>query len=305
MIAARIHRFGAPSVIQYDDVEAVAPEPDEVLVEVAAASFNPSELGLRRGLLQTIAPVSLPYTLGWDLAGTVVEVGTRVSDLAAGHRVVGLVDGGAAAEYATVPAASLVPAPRTVPLPDSATLPLAGLTAWQAVFEHARVRAGQRVLVNGAGGGVGGFAVQLAKHAGAEVVATAGRRSAARLRRFGADQLVDHTAGPLRASVDSPVDTILNLVPLDPPGIDELVALVGPGGTVVSATPVRSATGAEVNAVHFVTRRDTAQLAALVELVDAGAVAVEVTRSYPLTQLDQLHRDCEEGRVHGKVTVCV
>jgi NADPH:quinone reductase-like Zn-dependent oxidoreductase len=299
VLAARIHRYGAPSVIQYDDVDTAPPGPAEVLVRVAAASFNPSEVGLRKGLLRTIAPVPLPYTLGWDLAGTVIEVGSRVVDLAVGDRVVGLVDGGAAAEYATVPAAALVSAPRTVPLPDAATLPLAGLTAWQAVFEHARVRAGQRVLVNGAGGGIGTFAVQLARHAGAEVVATAGPRSAARVRRLGADQLVDHTAGPLGASVDSPVDTVLNLVPLDRRLAAELVALVRPGGMIVSATPPVG----DVPAVHFVTRRDTDQLAALAALVDEGVVAVEVTRSYPLTELDRLHRDGEAGRVHGKVTV--
>lgn len=186
MKTARIHEYGDTSVIRYDAVRRPQPAFGEVLVRVAATSFNPTEAALRAGLLQAFFPVDLPYTLGWDVAGTVAEVGPRAEGFAVGDRVIGRLDsGGAAAEYVRAPAAALVAAPASVPLTNAAALPVAGLTAWQAVFEHGKVAAGQRVLVNGAGGGVGGFVTQLAKHAGAEVIATASPRSTGAVLRQG------------------------------------------------------------------------------------------------------------------------
>jgi NADPH:quinone reductase-like Zn-dependent oxidoreductase len=304
MKIARFHRHGDASVIRYDDVEVPRPGRDEVLLEIAATSFNPTETALRAGLLREITPVSLPYALGWDAAGTVVAVGADVSTHSVGDRVIGWLDGGAAAQYATAPASLLVPAPTTIPLADAATLPLAGLTAWQAVFDHARVVEGQRVLVNGAGGGIGGFAVQLAKHVGAHVIATASPRSADRVRRQGADHVIDYTVTTLAAAVRRPLDTIINLVSVGRPQADELIRLVRPGGIVVSATnPLQPAPDARIATTHFITRRNTAQLIALAALVDAGAVTVEVTESYPLTELAQVHRRSEAGNVHGKITI--
>ncbi|MFF4779157.1 alcohol dehydrogenase catalytic domain-containing protein [Microtetraspora fusca] len=151
MRAARIHEYGDASVISLDEVAVPKPGPGEVLIRVAATSFNPSEVGLRMGLLQDVLGVTLPHTLGWEVAGTVV---TGAGDLAPGDRVFGLIDG-AAAEYAVAKASMLARAPERIPLADAAAVPVAGLTAWQAVFEHARVGRGSRVLINGAGGGVG------------------------------------------------------------------------------------------------------------------------------------------------------
>ncbi|MFF3439513.1 NADP-dependent oxidoreductase [Streptosporangium sp. NPDC002721] len=296
----RIHRYGDASVIRHDDIPRPAPGPEEVLIDVAATSFNPSDIGLRRGLLRSVLPIDLPYTLGWDVAGTVAEVGDGVRTLAPGDRVVGLLDGGgAAAEYVVAPAETLVAAPAAVPLAHAAAIPIAGLTAWQAVFEHANVTSGQRVLVNGAGGGVGGFAVQLAKHAGAHVIATAGARSAETIRRLGADRIVDYTTTPVADALDEPVDAILNIVAVS---ADTLVPLVRPGGVVVSITfPVEAPAGSPVTATHFVARNDTSHLAALVELVDTGAVRLDISASRPLTDLAEVHRDAEAGRNRGKI----
>lgn len=295
MKSARIHRHGDVSVISYDEVEPPRPGPGEVLVKVAATSFNPTETALRAGLLRDLTPVSLPYRLGWDVAGTVVDTG---------ERVIGWLDGGAAAEYVAAPARLLTPAPSTIPLTEAATLPLAGLTAWQAVFDQAKVSTGQRVLVNGAGGGIGGFTVQLAKHAGAEVIATASARSADRVRRQGADQLIDYTATAVSAAVAEPVDTIINLVALSPERAAELIPLVRPGGRIVSAAaPIQPPPEAGITASHFVTRNEVAQLAALVELVDRGAVSVAVTACHPLTELHEVHRLSEAGQVHGKIVI--
>lgn len=200
--------------------------------------------------------------------------------------------------------AVLVAVPDTVPLVNAAALPLAGLTAWQAVFEHGKVAAGHRVLVNGAGGGIGGFVTQLAKHAGAEVIATAGARSAEVVRRQGADHVIDYTAGPVGASLDGPVDTLLNLVHLSPSDAASLAPLVRPGGRIVSiATPVETPADAGVTATHMVARNDTAQLAALVELVEAGTVAIDISESRPLSDLADVHRLSEAGRTRGKVVI--
>ncbi|MER5360248.1 zinc-binding dehydrogenase [Streptomyces sp. NPDC002785] len=198
----------------------------------------------------------------------------------------------------------LVAAPAAVPLANAAALPLAGLTAWQAVFEHGQVAAGQRVLVNGAGGGVGGFVTQLAKYAGAEVIATAGARSTEAVRRQGADHVVDYTAMPVGAALDGPVDTLLNLVPLSSPDAAALAPLVRPGGRIVSiATPVEPAVDAGVTAMHMVARNDVAHLAALVELVDAGVVTIDISESRQLAALADVHRLSEAGRTRGKVII--
>ncbi|MEU4427352.1 alcohol dehydrogenase catalytic domain-containing protein, partial [Actinoplanes sp. NPDC024001] len=151
MRAMRMHAYGGPDVIRDDRTDLPAPGPGEVLLRVAATSFNPSEAGLRQGLLRAVVPVVLPYTMGLDVAGTVVAAGPAVRVPAVGDRVAGRLDGGAAVDYALAPADVLVRVPAGVALEDAAALPIAGLTAWQAVVEHAAVTAGQRVLVNGIG----------------------------------------------------------------------------------------------------------------------------------------------------------
>ncbi|MFD8008893.1 NADP-dependent oxidoreductase [Streptomyces sp. NPDC058955] len=305
MKTARIHAYGDASAIRYDAVPRPRPAFGEVLVRVAATSFNPTEAALRAGMLQSFLPVELPYAFGWDVAGTVVEVGAGAAGFAVGDRVVGRLDrGGAAAAYVRAPAAALVPAPASVPLAHAAALPVAGLTAWQAVFDHAKVAAGQRVLVNGAGGGVGGFVTQLARHAGAEVVATAGPRSTEAVLRQGAGQVIDYTAGPVAAALDAQVDTLLNLVPLSPQDAAALAPLVRRGGRIVSiATPITPHEDAGVSATHMVARNEVAHLAALVGLVDAGVLALDISASHPLTDLAEVHRLSESGRIRGKVLI--
>ncbi|MFF0312165.1 NADP-dependent oxidoreductase [Streptosporangium sp. NPDC004379] len=286
MRAARIHEYGDASVISLDEVPVPRPGPGEVLIRVVATSFNPSEVGLRRGLLHDVLGVTLPYTLGADVAGTVV---TGADGLAPGDRVIGLIEG-AAAGYAVVRASVLTRAPERIPLTDAAAVPVAGLTAWQAVFEHARVHPGTRVLINGAGGGVGLFAVQLAKHAGAHVVATASARSAAAVRALGADEIVDYTADPLPGGND----VLINLVPGVPGSVTELA------GEFVSVTePIE-----HPRAVRFVTRNDPGQLSELVALIDEGVVDVRADVR-PLESLADLHRAAERGDIRGKIVLKV
>ncbi|MEV0591281.1 zinc-binding dehydrogenase [Nonomuraea cavernae] len=294
MRAARIHEYGEASVIRYDEVPRPRPGPGEVLIEVAATSFNPSEVGLRLGLLDGVLPVTLPHTLGWDVSGTVVETGAGVTEFAPGDRVIGLVDG-AAAEYTVASANVLARAPETIPLEAAAAVPVAGLTAWQAVFEHARISTGQRVLVNGAGGGIGLFAVQLAKRAGATVIATASPRSRDAVRALGADEVVDYTRDPLPGGMD----VVLNLAGITPEAAGELAALARPDGVIVTvATPIDSP-----RATHFVSHNDPGQLAELVALIDAGRLTVEIAESHPLTGLHDIHRRAESGQIRGKIII--
>ncbi|MEU8122210.1 NADP-dependent oxidoreductase [Spirillospora sp. NPDC049024] len=302
MRAARVHGFGGPEAIRLDRVRRPTPGPGEVLVRVAAAGFNPSDVGFRAGYMRDAVPLDLPFTLGSEAAGTVVQAGDGVDRLAVGDHVVGRLDaGGAAAEYFTASAHRLVRAPSALPLAHAAAVPVAGLTAWQALFEHARVGPGTRILVNGAGGGVGMFAVQLARHAGAHVIATAGPRSADRVRGLGAAQIIDHTRTPPHQALDRPVDLVLNLVPVPPAAAGALCRAVRPGGSLVSITvPVTPPAGSGVTSAHFVARNDPGQLAELVSLIDAGVVRVDVTAARPLTDLPAVHRDAEAGRTSGK-----
>ncbi len=298
MKAARIRSFG--SAISFDDLPIPVPAPGEVLLEVAATSFNPTELALRSGVLASLFPITLPFTLGWDVAGTVVALGPGVDTLALGDHVIGVLDGGAAAEYVAAPASQLVHAPVTVPLAHAAAIPLAGLTAWQTVFEHAGVVAGQRVLVNGAGGGVGGYAVQLAKHAGAHIIATASPRSHQTVASQGADHIIDYTTTPVTEALSEPVDTILNITGF--PDTADILPWVRPGGVIISVSvPVTVPSTVDIRAAHMVMRNDPEDLRRLVSLIDAGSVTLDITETHPLTALPDIHHRAEAGEIRGKI----
>ena len=185
MKAVRYHDYGDESVLRYEEVAQPTPGPGQVLLRVAGTAFNPVDVALRAGYLRGAVPLQLPHVPGFDVSGTVVQVGEDVTAFAVDDDVVGFLpmeQDGAAAEYVVAPAGVLTGAPVRVPLPEAAALPSAGLTAWQALHEHLRLQAGQRLLVNGAGGGVGGYAVQLARAARAHRKAVAGARSARRVR---------------------------------------------------------------------------------------------------------------------------
>ncbi|PRY41345.1 NADP-dependent oxidoreductase [Umezawaea tangerina] len=311
MKAVRFHDYGTPEVLRYEDVDQPVPGAGQVRVRVAATSFNPIDASVRAGNMQGPMPVVLPHTPGRDVAGTVDALGDGVDGLAVGDEVVGflpMTDDGASAEYILVPAEILTPAPTSVPLSDAAALPLVGLTAWQALFDHGKLAVGQRVLVNGAGGAVGGYAVQLAKWAGAHVVATASPRSAELVKAHGADEVVDHTSADVVGAVSEPVDVVLNLAPVAPEQLAALATVVRPGGVVVNTTVWMPAPDDEergVRGVNLFVRSDAEQLARLVGLVDGGDLRVEVARRVPLAELPALHTQAAEGALAGKVVVLV
>ena len=204
MKAMRFHEYGGPDVLRYEDVEPPTPGAGEVRLRVAATSFNGVDAGIRGGYLQGPFPVTLPHTPGIDVAGTVDALGDDVENVTVGDAVVAFLPmtaPGAAAEFVIAPTEVLSAAPTSIPLPDAAALPMVGLTARQALFDDAGLQEGQRVLINGAGGAVGGYAVQLAKRAGAHVIATASPHSSERVRSAGADEVLDHTKNSVTDAV--------------------------------------------------------------------------------------------------------
>ncbi len=194
MKAVQFHEVGGPEVLQYGEVEQPTPAAGQVRLRVAASAYNAADNGMRAGFLPI--PIQLPHVPGYDVSGTVDAIGEGVTGLTVGDAVIAFLpmerDGGAA-EYVVAPAEAVVAAPTSIPLADAAALPSVALTAWQALFDDGRLTAGQRLLIVGAGGVVGKYAVQLAKRAGAHVIATASPRSADAVRAAGADQVIDHT----------------------------------------------------------------------------------------------------------------
>jgi NADPH:quinone reductase-like Zn-dependent oxidoreductase len=305
MKAMRFHEYGDPSVLRYEDVERPEPDAGEVLVRVAGSAFNPVDDGIRGGYLQGPFPVTLPHTPGIEVSGTVEALGDGVTGIAVGDAVIGFLPmtaTGSAAEYVIAPAEILAAAPTTIPLADAAALPMVGLTAWQALFDHAGLTAGQRVLINGAGGAVGGYAVQLAKGAGAYVIATASPRSAERVRSAGADEVIDHTTS--QVTVAEPADLLLNLARISPEELGALVALVKPGGVVVNTVPTIPTPSDEARGVRglgLFVRSDAEQLARLVALVDRGELHVDVAERFPLAELASVHTRAATGDLPGRV----
>jgi NADPH:quinone reductase-like Zn-dependent oxidoreductase len=309
MKAVRFHEYGDPDVLRYEDVEQPVPDAGQVRLRVAGSAFNPVDDGIRSGYLQGPFPVTLPHTPGIDVSGTVDALGDGVTNVAIGDAVIGFLPmtaDGAAAEYVIAPAEILAPAPTRIPLPDAAALPMVGLTAWQALFDDAGLTAGQRVLINGAGGAVGGYAVQLAKQTGAYVIATASPRSNERVRSAGANEVIDHTTTEVTAAVTEPVDVLLNLARISPEELGALAALVKPGGVVVNTVPTIPTPSDEARGVRGIglfVRSDAEQLSRLVELVDRGELRVDVGERVPLAELPAVHTKAATGALPGKVVV--
>lgn len=307
MKAVQFHEIGGPEVLEYGEVEQPTPAAGQVRLRVAASAYNAADNGMRAGFLPI--PIQLPHVPGYDVSGTVDAIGDGVTGLTVGDAVIAFLpmerDGGAA-EYVVAPAEAVVAAPTSIPLADAAALPSVALTAWQALFDDGRLTAGQRLLVVGAGGVVGKYAVQLAKRAGAHVVATASPRSADAVRAAGADQVIDHTDTDLLDALDGQVDVLLNLAPIDPEQFAADVAAVRDGGVVVSTTAFMATPGDESRGVRAATvfvLPNRERLTELVALVDDGALTVEVTRRIPLAELPALHAEGAAGRIAGKVIV--
>ncbi len=305
MKAVRYHEYGDPSVMRIEEVDRPVPVPGQVLVQVAATAFNELDATMRAGYLQQAFRIRLPHTPGFDVAGTVVALGDGVTGFTVGDAVIGflpMTEDGAAADFVLAPAEVLTAAPTSIPLTEAAALPSPSLTAWQALFEHADLRSGQRVLVNGAGGGVGGFVVQFARQAGATVIATASGRSAGAVRDDGADQIVDYTTTKVTDAVSGQVDVVINLVRASEDDMVGLVGLVRDAGVLVTATtPAREDAARTVRTISMFVRSDAGQLATIVGKVNDGSLRVDVSATYPLSEIATVHELSAAGKTRGKV----
>jgi NADPH:quinone reductase-like Zn-dependent oxidoreductase len=309
MKTVRFHEYGDPSVLRVEDADQPVPGPGQVLIKVAGTSFNPIDASFRAGFMRPAMPIELPHTPGIDVAGTVAALGEGVTGPTVGDAVIAFLPmtaNGATAEYALAPADILAAAPATVPLADAAALPAAALTAWQALHEHAGLRPGQRILINGAGGAVGGYAIQFAKLIGAAVIATASPRTAGTVRAAGADQIIDHTTTDVVAAVGEQVDVVLNLIRTDDAAMSALVALIAPGGVLVSTgSPATADEDRKVQTISMYVRSDAAQLTEIAGLVDAGRVTLAISGRYPLADTAKVHELSAADNLRGKVIITV
>jgi NADPH:quinone reductase-like Zn-dependent oxidoreductase len=310
MKAIRYHQFGDIDVLRQEEVDIPSPGPGEVLVKVAATSFNPVDDHIRMGILAEAIPTPLPITPGLDVSGTVSVVGENVRDLQVGDRVVAMLPldaHGGAAEFALVSADLVAAAPSSLALEDAAALPLSGLAAHQAAVELARIKASDTVLVNGAGGAVGSIVVQLATDAGATVTAVDHLDHAERLRAYGAAAVhgpLDLAAGP--QAVGGPFDVVINHVRLAPEDLARLTAFVADGGIVVSsAGPVPDDEQRGVRTAGVWVRPDAANLADLVSLIDDGRLVLHVVDRRPVDELSKVHEASSTGSLAGKTILVV
>lgn len=306
-----VHEYGGPDALQYEERPRPEPDEGEVLIEVRAAGVNPIDWMVREGYADEALDPSLPYVPGWDLSGVVDAVGPGVTAFEPGDAVFGLVrmpdPGNAYAEYATAPAADVVETPDGLDHVEAASLPMVALTARRALFEVGDLRAGQRVLVHAAAGGVGHVAVQLATHAGAHVAGTASRRNERYLRSLGVDEFVDYRTRDFE-DVLGPADVVLDAVGGDT--LARSVEAVAEGGRIVTlpeppSTDVVDRAEAERSAaVHwFSVEPDAAALADIRDLVDEGHLRPTISDTWPLEEAAAAHEASETGHVRGKLVL--
>jgi NADPH:quinone reductase-like Zn-dependent oxidoreductase len=270
-----------------------------VLIRVNAAAVNPTDWKARRGLSET----RLPAVLGKDVSGT-VEL-SRANDIAEGDDVFGYVAGGGYAEFAIASADTIARKPAGLSHEQAAALPVAGMTAWQALFDRGRLERGQTALIAGAAGGVGHLAVQFAKLAGARVIGTGSSRNRDFVLGLGADEYVDYTEQDVGQTV-SGVDVAFDTVGGDT--TQALVSTVGEGGilvTIANAPPDEAARAHGVRAELLVMSPSSEQLSRIAELVAAGEVRVEISQVLPLAEVQQAHELSESGHTRGKIVLTV
>ncbi|WP_329319781.1 NADP-dependent oxidoreductase [Streptomyces sp. NBC_01262] len=307
MKAVSYRTYGGPEVLEYGDLPEPKVGPDAVLIKVKAAAVNPvdwkAQLGYLDGLLESVFPV-IP---GWDVSGVVVRPGVDAVEYQEGDEVIAYVredflSRGTFAEYVAAPVRTMARKPANLTFEQAAGLPLAGLTAYQALVKAIRLGEGETVLVHAAAGGVGSLAVQIAVHLGARVIGTASERNHGYLRSLGAEPVTygEGLADRVRALAPDGVDAVLDLV-----GGDALTVspdLLATGGRLVS---IADGAVLGLGGRYFWVRPDAADLAALSELAERGVVEVEVAATFPLEKAADAQRLNAEGHTRGKVIVTV
>ena len=304
MKAIRLHARGGPEAFVYEEAPQPRPGEGEVLVRVHAAAVTPTELGwVPTWTIPTGEPRRFPIILGHEFSGEVAAVGDGVTDVAVGNPVYGLNDwfgDGALAEYCVARVAEVAPKPRSVDHLAAAVTPISALTAWQGLIERAHLAAGDRVLVHGAAGGVGVFAVQLARWRGATVIGTASAHNAAFVRSLGADEVIDYRAVRFE-DVARGIDVVLDTVGGET--LDRSWGVLKPGGRLVTiAASVEGSPDPRTREAFFIVRPDRGQLDEITRLIDAAQLRPVVDRVFHLARARQAY---EHKPARGKVVLRV
>ncbi len=303
MKAIQIHEFGDSGVMKYEDVPKPVAAPDEVLIKVRAAAVNPVDWKIREGWRN----LPLPLILGWDVAGTVEDTGSLVKRFRKGDQVFCRPDtsrNGGFAEYIAVKTPEVAKAPTSIPLKVAAGIPLAAQTAWMGLFEAGELRAGQTILIHGGSGGVGSFAIQLAKLAGAKVITTTSAGNFALVTSLGADEVIDHGSEDFSKkvrNVDFVFDTIGGETQAKSWGV------IKSGGMLVSTLGAdeKAAAVHGVSGRSFMLVSNGARLQELGALVDAGKLRVIIDREFPLAEARAALDASKAGHAKGKILITV
>ena len=316
MKAVRIHQFGGPEALNIEEMDRPVPAPDEILVKVYASGVNPVDWVIRNGANEALRPLMpLPITLGWDAAGIVEEWGSEVTGFQKGDAVYGVPNfpgtGGSYAEYCAAKAAQFALKPKSLSFNEAAGVPLAALTAWTGMFEYGKLQSGQRILIQGASGGVGSFAVQFAKVKGAYVIGVASTSNVEHVRQLGADEVIDYKTEKFEDLVHD-VDVVLEASPLrDNKERLKAVSVLKEGGILVS---VNTDFPFDDEVMQALTKKGaTGELAPnqpkqewlqkMAQLIDEGKVRVFISNVFPLEQVAEAHRESESWHVQGKLVL--
>ena len=303
MRAVLIREYGNNDVVHVEDVDRPNPKAGEILVKVHAAGINPIDWKIRSGAGQRLG-MTLPIRMGGELVGTIEQLGIGVDDFKKGEAVFGMVHTGAFAEYAVVKATNMVRVPSNLDFVQSATLPLAGSTAWQAIFDEAGLVSGQRLLITNSSGGVGSLAVQFAKAKGAHVTAVASARNEAFVRSLGADEFIDYTSQPFEQAARN-IDVVLDTVGGET--FQRAFQTLRKGGFMVTvvAFPGGEAEQFGVSVKRSFTTPSAQNLTSIKDLVELGKVTPHVDATFPFEEIKQALSLSETGRARGKIVLAI
>jgi NADPH:quinone reductase-like Zn-dependent oxidoreductase len=301
----RFHSYGGPEVLRFEDAPRPTAGENEVLIRVHAVGVNPLDWKKRSGYLQIEPSQTFPVILGFDVAGVVEAVGAGVTHLAVGDEVYAQPWFGGYAETVAVPAGNAAHKPRTLDFVQAAAMPVAAITAWQALFDVAQLAPGQTVLIHAAAGGVGHLAVQLARWRGARVIGTASTRNLEFLRQLGADEAIDYTATRFEDVLHG-IDVVFDSVGGDTQ--QRSWAVLRPGGILVALAGLQAPVPAEIDVRHHafrIKRPVHTTLAGVARVVDAGYLRPTIAAVLPFSEASQAHRLVESGHTRGKIVLQV
>jgi NADPH:quinone reductase-like Zn-dependent oxidoreductase len=308
MKAVRIHQYGGPEVLKYEEAPSPKPKAGDVLIRVYAAAVNPVDWKVREGYLKERLNHSMPLILGWDISGVVDAADPGVIRFTAGDEVYSRPDisrDGAYAEYIVVRESEIALKPKSIDYIHAAAIPLAGLTAWQSLFDAGQLSAGQRVLIHAAAGGVGTYAVQLAKWKGAYVIGTASARNHALLRELGADEVIDYQVRKFEDSARD-VDVVLDTIGGDTQ--QRSWKVLKTGGILISivSPPLQEIAAAYgVRQAFLFIQPNADQLAEMAQLVDSGKLKAVVETILPLSEARRAQEISQSGHARGKIVLRV